>query len=216
MPLPADFKFSDIPAAQAEGERRAVLIFGADWRDACNCEVFRYAADGIDEFSLVLSSKKLSWHDVNQGGGVWFTAAEGVSWTDKLVPNDLADGSPAKLRYNCDGHISTAEYYRDGMQHDSEDGLPAVVHFYPNGQVRIVEHFLCGHFCDAEDGTPGLIYYAEDGAVSRGASAVNGKLTAEEVNKLLAAAKINRVAALLEKADKSVIPVGMPLPKKVP
>ena len=58
----------------------------------------------------------------------------------------------------------------------------------------------------------GQIFYDEDGAVTGGASAAKGDLSAEEVNKMLAAAQVERVAALLAKADKSVIPVGIPLP----
>ena len=118
------------------------------------------------------------------------------------------------LVFFANGTIKKVLYCRDGVRNDSPAGTPAYVEFYPDGKVRFVVNVRGGLKMDKEDGTPALVCYSEEGDIIAGFSSVNGDLNAEAIHKMNKAAQVFRVAALLKKADQSVVPSGMPLSKE--
>ena len=203
MPLPDDFKFSDIPAIQAEGERRAVVMFGADWKQDC-----ALALDGKDA-AIVLGNKSLVFgHGVLVFGSgepdLFLKASEGGA------EDDLADGSPAIITFYESGIVKETTRMWCRWPADGADGSPAHVKYHSNGSVKEVRYWNAA-LKDTE--SLAQTFYAEDGAVTGGASAAKGDLSAEETTKMIKAVQVARVAALLAKADQSVIPIGLPLPK---
>ena len=201
MPLPDDFKFSDIPSVQAEAERRAVVMFGADWKRVCDV-----ALDDKDA-AIVLGNKSLVFGHVV----LVFGSGEPELFLKARVGDeaDLEEGSPAIITFYENGVVKAPTRMWCRWPTDGADGSPSHVKFHPNGNVKEVRYWEAAM---KDTASLGQIFYDEDGAVTGGASAAKGDLSAEEVNKMLAAAQVERVAALLAKADKSVIPVGIPLP----
>ena len=101
--------------------------------------------------------------------------------------------------------------WKNGSFQDPEDGSPAIIEYYKNGQVKFTGHRRDGNAHDPADGSPAEIWYSETGEILGGYSSANGKLSPEQMAGMLKAAQVNRVAALLAKADQSIVPVGMPL-----
>jgi len=118
MALKPDFKFSDIPQVQTEGARRAVLMFGEDWRITC-----MPGADPDGESAIVHDNTMLS-----------FDCIKFRAWTDGKRHN-LSDGSPAVVKFFASGARSHVGHYRDGRLQDSEDGSPAQVDYNENGTI---------------------------------------------------------------------------------
>ena len=212
MALPADFIFSKIPAVQAEGERRAVIMFGADWKQVCDLD----DAWGLIDTDEVDGEYIIVTHHPKQLIKTVDYDAKGrpvqLESTERDCPCDLEDGSPAIVSYHLDGQLAFAAHYFYDTPEDTEDGVPAIVRYHPNGQIAFVAHYREDDLWDAADGTPGRIDYAEDGTVIGGQSAVKGDLTAEETVKMIKAAEVFRAAAVLAGVDKTVMPSGQPLP----
>ena len=132
------------------------------------------------------------------------------------VSNDAADGSHAVVRYFESGVIARTGHLRRRVRTDGADGSPAVVNYYPNGNLKQVEYICCRRTLpkDPANGSPACVYYSEDGAVTGGYSSEKKReLTDKEAYDMIMAPTVARVAALLAKADQSVIPIGLPLPK---
>ena len=201
MALSKDFKFSDVPAAQNEAERRAILMFGASWRDVCVLCKDRRGSSGIS-----FSEKTLS-----------FEGQELVSWTNG-ERQDLDDWSPANVSYYLNGSIAFLEHYCDGIRCDAADGGPGLLEYYPSGGVKAVTHYSNGTYENTADGLPARVFYSDAGEVTSGLSRTENGLTrkelsADEAVAMIKAAQVYRVAALLKTADQSVAPAGMPLPE---
>ena len=82
--------------------------------------------------------------------------------------------------------------------------------------MKQVEYICCRRTLpkDPANGSPACVYYSEDGAVTGGYSSEKKReLTDKEAYDMIMAPTVARVAALLAKADQSVIPIGLPLPK---
>ena len=199
MGLPKDFVFPGPDALRVEAERRAVVMFGADWREDCCVSNDRYGrhAIALNDTMLTFTSRHIS------------TLVNGTS-------QDLLDGTPSEIEYYPDGVAHIVCHFRNGRADSPADGIPASVTYYHNGAIRHVVHMKNGERIDPADGTPCEVSYNRDGIITGGASSVNGALSDKETAKLLDIAKkakqVCRVAELLAKADQDVIPAGMPLP----
>ena len=196
MALPKNFQFPGPADFQAEASRRAAVLFGEDWRAVCV-----FCADRLKERALSSNDSILSFANLRLR--VW--------QKDRLF--DLSDGSPSEVAYYPNGGIAHVLHFLDYRRNDPSDGRPASVEYYANGALRSVRHFSDDTKTDTTDGTPAFVNYSESGEISSGFSSICGSLTAEETIAMLKAAQVNRVAALLEKADQAVIPSGMPQPK---
>ena len=196
MALPKDFKFSDFPAVQAEAERRAVVVFGADWHCVCS-----EAKDRI-------GSRAISAHDN------FMSCDDDQIRTLKLGNlHDLPDGSPAFCQYNADGLLSHCVHYREGRISAPDDGSPAGIEYYPSGAVKSIDYYRNGQFSDLPDGTPAAVYFSEAGEIFGGKSSAIGRLSVGETIERLKEAKVHRIENLLANADQAVVPAGMPLPE---
>ena len=226
MALKKDFQFPGPASLRAEAERRAVVMFGEDWRDGCSPNQATISSQSIARGELRLSFNK---------DGLWSSKADETS--------DLPDGSPAILRYFPDGTLQRAWRFRDDKLNDSSDGLPAKVeyfpdgslkrkchhraghahdpdsstvadiHWYPSGVIRTTAHYCDGFYCDPADGSPARVDYDETGEIAAGSSPKNGRLSASATIELLRLAQMRRVAAVLGNVDQAVVPSGMPLPE---
>ena len=195
MPLPNYFEFSDVPSVQAEAERLACVMFGETWRETCTAgqDSMGFRAIKEDENMLSFSDESI------------------LIWKNGKL-NDLHDGTPAEIQYYQDGVIKFLDHYVDDKLNDPPDGTPACVEYWKTGGIKYTSRNRDGKFRDLEDGSPSQIWYNKNGEITSAHSASNGLMTPEKAIELLEAAKVFRVAALLEKADQSVVPAGMPMP----
>ena len=197
MPISPDFKFAGSPAFQAEAERRAAIMFGENWRSACS-----QAKDRGGARAIAANDNLMSFDDVQIR-----------SWKHNKL-HDLADGSPALCKYHTSGHVALHIHYIGGHINDPAPGVHAFVEYYPSGRVKETSHYINDGYLDPQDGSPARINYSESGCIIGGWAASVGKLDALEVEQMLKAVQLCRVADLLAKADQSVVPAGMPLPRK--
>ena len=195
MHLANDFKFPGSPELQAEAERRAIIMFGEAWLKTCSQANNRGGARAIAARYRMMA----------------FDDAQIRCWKHKRL-QDLADGSPALCKYFSDGRLALRYYYSGGSLNDPKNGAPAVVEYHSSGILKKIAHYRYGEYYDPQDGTPAQINYSKLGESIHGWSAADGKLSAKEATKILKSVQVRRVAALLAKADQSVIPAGMPLP----
>ena len=231
MALPKSFTFSNIPAAQAEGVRRAVLLFGEAWMDECTLGRDRFGDKNITAGKWALSFR---------GGDLWAWQSGNLNDLPDGSPSGLdyhnsgliqctthacagreqdpADGSPARVEYHANGLVRCSTHFVNGKPHDPEDGSPATHLYYLSGAIEKTAHYRAGDMVDAADGSPAKVEYYEDGTVQEGWSSKSGGLSPAAVIKILKAVQFQRVVALLTKADQAVVPFGMPLPEppKIP
>ena len=220
MALPRTFKFSAIAAVQSEGDRRASLMFGKVWRTRCflSQDSARLPAIACDDNMLSYNATKLA------------------AWRDGTL-NDLLDGSCAEIEYYHNGETRKTSHYIAGTHQNPTNGISAVVCYFPNGSIQALGYCrdildnglpatvdypqngtvkaVCycwnGDIADQPDGFPASICYSDVGEITGGTSSVAGSLTAAETIARIKDAQVRRVANLLEKADQSVLPIGMPL-----
>ena len=102
--------------------------------------------------------------------------------------------------------------FRGRSRHDLPDGSPSYIAFHAGGNVQAFSHFIKDHLQDPPDGSPAHIEYAPDGVIKCGRSSATGHLTAAQTAERIKAAQVRSVAALLAKANQSVMPSGRPLP----
>ena len=195
MPLLENFKFGGPAVLRIEAERRAIFMFGEDWRAACSFDADKRYNSAISAKDLALS----------------FNGDSILAWRKQML-HDLDDGSPAFISYRSRGRVSFIEHYANDMRQDPADGSPAVVHYHSDGIVSRIAHFDRNVFFTPPDVRPAQIDFDRNGKISRGYSAENGELTAKQVVEMLKESQVNRVANLLAKVDQSVVPSGMPLP----
>jgi len=194
MPIPANFRFHACePAARREAERRAILLFGADWRAKCmpGHDRDRRFCFGVGEDSITArGSFVISWKNGEE--------------------NDLPDGTPSVMQFYPNGQVWSTRRHQNGVLTDMSDGTPAIIQFYASGNVQSIQHLRNNELTDLPDGTPAEIDYAEDGSIAGGHSAVGiKKLTGSEVEERLAAAKQFRIRHAISQADTAVSVVGM-------
>ena len=150
MPLHKNFTFSSIPAAQAECVRRAVLMFGADWRAVCEleCDGPQYSisdpeSDGFLVFKVGNADDAYAFQLCSTIGGEYGRDDEEII--------DLADGSCACVDFYPNGTVKKTLHFSGGEVNDTEDGQPACVEFAPDGRIDGIMHFTGGKENDAED-----------------------------------------------------------------
>ena len=224
MALPRKFKFSDIPAVEAEAKRRAIVMFGEDWKQRCSltCDA-RGDAIAAHNLALFFESTKdcrCLWSSDNgiindvidrSAARVTFYESGMLESEGRYLngdPHDAEDRTPAYIEYYISGIRKSEEHYFNGERNDPADGYPAVIVYYPNATVQSVRHFRNNMLIDALDATPAEVSYCISGEVIGGFSSISGKLTAKETIKLIKAAQVARVAALLENSDLSVVPAA--------
>ena len=141
MPLPKDFKFSDVTAVQTEAERRAAVMFGDDWMTSC-------LPSGLGGSpGIAAGNKLLSFSEVR----IW-------GRTNTLL-HDLDDGSPAHVEYSEAGELLYMSRHRDGVLSDAADGSPAMIQYYRSGAIHVTVRARNGYHLDLPDGTPAVIEY---------------------------------------------------------
>ena len=137
------------------------------------------------------------------------TCSNSQLWcADGEFRQDLPDGSPANVVFYKDGSVRRVAHYRHGKIHAPTCFCPAVIEYYPAGAIKATLHYQYGKYQEQADGCPAGIHYSEDGKISGGCSVGKGKISASHAKHLIKAAQISRVAALLAKADQSVVPAG--------
>ena len=193
MPLSPDFHFCDIPAIQAEVERRALVMFGENWESLCKSI--------SDKIIVADANKSLTFSETFKT----ICCGEGD------CRQDLTDGSPSVIEFHPDGAVKRLTHHRDGKAHDPIGFLPAIIEYHQDGTIASTLHCLSGQLVNPDDGSPSGVQYSEAGEISSGYLVGNGKISAEQVLSLNNAAQVNRVAALLAKADQAVVPSGLPL-----
>ena len=198
MHLPPDFKFSDIPEAQAEGERRAAVIFGDDWRTEAYLQN-KGKLDNVhisaNDWSLLITDK-LSFTSCLRGR-----------------KQDLPDGSPSRIDFHPNGRVDCIVHFFADASNDPPDGSPAVCTYSVDGTVLMTAHWRNGKHIDPADGLPSTVNYDEHGAIISAFDSTAARISPEDVNKMIAADQVRRVAALLDKAGHAVVPSGMPAPE---
>ena len=80
MPLPKKIKFDVPPSLLEEAQRRAVVMFGEDWRTVCSA-----CHDNSRDQAICVGDLKLSFSQ----NGMW-------AWENDEL-HDLPDGSPASV-----------------------------------------------------------------------------------------------------------------------
>ena len=117
MALPKDFKFSHIPAVQAEAERRAGVMFGVNWKELC---ALKYEGD---DTCIAANNKRLEFRDdcLSASTGDWL--------------HDLDDGSPAHISYWDTGITAATAHYFEDAPVDQPDGTPARIDYFENGEI---------------------------------------------------------------------------------
>ena len=196
MALSKNFQFSFVPAVQAEAERRAVVMFGENWRADCTLGCDIYQAQGISQGGKTLAADALLLR----------------AYENENV-QDLSDGSPAEVDFYPAGVLRSTTHLRANKQNDPADGSPAHLAYHQNGRLAYAAHYQNGHLVDAADGSPAQINYSTSGEITNASSAETGPLSAAETIALLKSLQVRRVENLLAKADQSVIPAGRPLPE---
>ena len=153
MPVDADFKFSDStnsPAVRAEAERRAVVMFGPDWRTVCEEGNDRQFFPAIGHNHVKLSL-----------GATWLKA-----WT-RDEADDLPDGSPACIKFHAGGQLMHITYCRAGKETAPAPGRPAHVDYFPSGAVKREVYYTNGRIENPVPEHPGIIEYYPNGIVKK-------------------------------------------------
>ena len=176
MALPEDFRFSDVPPMQAEAERRAIVLFGENWRECCALANDDNGAAAICAKDNILSCDRERIRAFHIGN-----------------LHDLPDGSPAIVMYERDGVLKRIACYQSGKLHNPKIGGPAQIYYCPEGSISRIVHCRHGRHEDLFDGTPTKIEYSEAGDIAGGTSSLHGVLSAAQTKERLDAARINRV-----------------------
>ena len=226
MPLDKDFRFSDIPTVQAEGERRARVLFGEDWIETCSLTEYHNGTSITDGSTSILSFSQSilrAWnaglvHDLPDGSpaAIAYYPNGAISGTTHHCDGDMQDpdgGGPAIIDYFDDGTVKNTIHYKRGVREDPGNGHPAYVAYFASGAIKQYMFCRAGGACDPEDGAPAAVHYRATGEIASGVSSEKGRLTAKQTIEMLRSAQVRRVAGLLAKADPTVIPAGMPLQK---
>ena len=192
MAIPKDFEFPVvIPAIESEFNRRAVLMFGKQWRQRCSCAF----SNDESAFAIAVGSKELRIADsrrdssvvVIQNPNLW-TAV--ISCSENGVMHDgIIGGRPSRIEYDYregspDFDEEPAILIRSRTYHhtndvcaDSADGSPAMVQYGNDGRRQVETHYINGHIQDPADGAPARVYYYPNGNLKRTDHFRAGQLT---------------------------------------
>ena len=140
MPLPPSFHFLGPSALQTEAERRAILVFGEQWREVCTQGEYN-----PHRTSIFVDEDRMTFNDRR----IWNLGRDGLQ--------DLSDGSPAKLAFHDDGSIESKAHFIADELNDPTDGSPAQVDYYKDGLIKRSYHYSDGKINDPDTGRPAFV-----------------------------------------------------------
>ena len=169
---------------------RATELIGDNWRD--------FARDERDCFVVQAGKWRIS-----------VARSTDVAVFDGNYVNDTPSGGAACVNFFPSGVIREVAFYRNGKPSDPPSGEPAETRYYESGAIFCTRHFSDGHPVDLALDIPFETTYCEQGTILFGCSAVNGRLSSEQILANIKAGRANRIKSAVSMAEPSVSVVGM-------